>query len=152
MKIVIFGLSVSSSWGNGHATLWRGLLRALNQHGHEIHFFERDTPYYARWRDVTSLPYAHLHLYADWMENSREAKRALADADVGLVTSYCPDGIAACDLVLNSKLGRTVFYDMDTPVTLSRLERGEAVPYVPPEGLAGFDLALSYTGGQALDL
>ena len=152
MKIVIFGLSVSSSWGNGHATLWRGLFRALYQQGHEIHFFERDTPYYARWRDVTSLPYAHLHLYVDWMENLREAKAALAGADVGVVTSYCPDGVAACDLVLNSKLPRTAFYDMDTPVTLSRLERGESVAYIPAEGLAGFDLVLSYTGGKALDL
>lgn len=152
MRIVIFGLSVSSSWGNGHATLWRGLLRALHQQGHEIDFFERDTPYYARWRDVTSLPYAHLHLYSNWDEVRPEAKAALMNANVGVATSYCPDGVAACDLVLNSKLTRTVFYDMDTPVTLSRLGRGELVEYLPPQGLAGFDLVLSYTGGQALDL
>jgi spore maturation protein CgeB len=67
------------------------------------------------------------------------------------VTSYCPDGVAACDLVLNSRLQRTIFYDMDTPVTLSRLERGEFVEYLPPQGLEGFDLVLSYTGGQAID-
>jgi|SRR5579875_2035062 len=152
MKIVIFGLSVSSSWGNGHATLWRGLLGALHQQGHEIHFFERDTPYYARWRDVTSLSYAQLHLYADWEENLQAAKAALAGADTGVVTSYCPDGAAACGLVLNSKLPRSVFYDMDTPVTLSRLERGEPVDYIPAEGLGGFDLVLSYTGGRALEL
>lgn len=152
MKIVIFGLSVSSSWGNGHATLWRGLLRALREQGHEIHFFERDTPYYARWRDVTSLPYASLHLYSSWEEVQPCARRALAGADIGVVTSYCPDGVAACALVLNSKLSRTVFYDMDTPVTLSRLERGEPVAYIPAEGLGGFDLVLSYTGGHALDL
>lgn len=152
MKIVIFGLSVSSSWGNGHATLWRGLFRALHKRGHEIHFFERDTPYYARWRDAASLPYAHIHLYADWTDTLWAAKTALADAEVGVVTSYCPDGIAACDLVLNSRMDRTVFYDMDTPVTLSRLERGEPVEYIPAQGLGGFDLVLSYTGGQALDL
>jgi spore maturation protein CgeB len=152
MKIVIFGLTVSSSWGNGHATLWRGLLRALKQEGHEIHFFERDTPYYARWRDAASLDYAHLHLYSDWEENQRTASAALAEADVGVVTSYCPDGVVACELVLSSQLRRTVFYDMDTPVTLARLERGERVEYIPPSGLAGFDLVLSYTGGRALDL
>lgn len=152
MKIVIFGLSVTSSWGNGHATLWRGLLRALHELGHEIDFFERDTPYYARWRDVTSLPYARVHLYSDWIEALPAAKEAIASADAGVATSYCPDGAAACDLLLNGKLSRTLFYDMDTPVTLSRLERGELVEYLPSSGLADFDLVLSYTGGQALDL
>jgi spore maturation protein CgeB len=152
MKIVVFGLSVSSSWGNGHATLLRGLFRALHAQGHEVHFFERDVPHYARWRDAASLPYAHLHLYSDWDSNLREASAAMEGADVGVVTSYCPDGIAASDLVLNSKVERTVFYDMDTPVTLSRLDRHEPVPYLPPQGLAGFDLVLSYTGGRALEL
>ena len=150
MKIVIFGLSVSSAWGNGHATLLRGLFRALNEKGHEVHFFERDVPYYAAHRDAPVLPFAKLHLYSDWTENLSRAKDVLAGADVGMVTSYCPDGIAACDLVLNSHLPRTVFYDMDTPVTLSRLGRGERVPYLPENGLSDFDLVLSYTGGLAL--
>ncbi|MGA8025706.1 MAG: glycosyltransferase [Bryobacteraceae bacterium] len=151
MKIVIFGLSISSSWGNGHATLLRGLFRALHGQGHEIHFFERDTPYYAAHRDVMSLPFAHLHFYAGWDENLDTAKRELRGAEAAMVTSYCPDGRAACELVLNSQLPRTIFYDMDTPVTFSRLEKGEAVPYLPAEGLGGFDLVLSYTGGEALD-
>lgn len=150
MKIVIFGLSVSSAWGNGHATLLRGLFRALNAEGHQVHFFEQDTPYYASHRDAASLPFAHVHLYSEWMENLPRAKQELANADVGMVTSYCPDGIAASDLVLRSGLSRTIFYDLDTPVTFSRLERGEPVPYIPPEGLGGFDLVLSYTGGEAL--
>jgi spore maturation protein CgeB len=151
MKIVIFGLSVSSAWGNGHATLLRGLFRALHQQGHETHFFERDTPYYASHRDAPFLPYAHLHLYADWVENLPLATRELAEADVAMVTSYCPDGTAACELVLAAKAGRKVFYDLDTPVTLSRLEQGETVNYLPAEGLSEFDLVLSYTGGRALD-
>jgi spore maturation protein CgeB len=151
VKIVIFGLSVSSAWGNGHATLLRGLFRALNNLGHQIHFFERDTPYYAAHRDAASLPFAHLHYYSDWTENLSRAQQELSNADVAIVTSYCPDGIAACDLVLNCNVPRTVFYDMDTPVTLSRLERGEPVEYIPTQGLADFNLVLSYTGGQALD-
>lgn len=150
MKIIIFGLSISSAWGNGHATLLRGLFRALYEQGHEVHFFERDVPYYASHRDVESLPYAHLHLYSDWNENLPQAKLQLADADAAMVTSYCPDGLAACELVLHADLPRTVFYDMDTPVTLSRIERGEQVDYIPREGLNGFDLVLSYTGGDAL--
>ncbi len=150
MKIVIFGLSVTSAWGNGHATLLRGLFRALHGRGHEVHFFERDTPYYAPHRDAPTLPYARVHLYSDWQSIKAEAARELKDADAGMVTSYCPDGAAASDLIFNSNLWRSAFYDMDTPVTLSRLEKGEAVEYLPPNGLEEFDLALSYTGGQTL--
>jgi len=150
MKIVIFGLSVTSAWGNGHATLLRGLFRALHNRGHQVHFFERDTQYYAPHRDAPALPYAQVHLYTDWHEIKAEAARELRDADVGIVTSYCPDGVDACHLVLNSGLWRSMFYDMDTPVTLSRLEKGETVEYLPPNGLGEFDLVLSYTGGQAL--
>ena len=151
MKIVVFGLAVSSAWGNGHATLLRGLFRALHRAGHEVHFFERDTPYYASHRDVSSLPFAQLHLYSKWEEVIPLAAELLAVSDVGMVTSYCPDGSAACELVLDSKAPRSVFYDMDTPVTLSRLQRGEEVGYLPARGLDDFDLVLSYTGGLALE-
>jgi spore maturation protein CgeB len=150
MKIVICGLSISSAWGNGHATLLRGLFRVLYEDGHEIHFFERDTPYYSANRDASSFPFVHLHLYANWDQVLPIIRRHLTDADVAMVTSYCPDGVSACDLVAQSRVPRKVFYDMDTPVTLSRLERGETVEYIPRDGLRAFDLVLSYTGGAAL--
>ena len=150
MKIVIFGLSVSSSWGNGHATLWRGLCGSLGRRGHQIVFFERDVPYYAAHRDVWELAGGKLVLYPDWAEVLPAAGRELADADVGMVTSYCPDGIAASDLVLSSRAPRRVFYDLDAPVTLRRLSNGEKVDYIGPRGLQDFDLVLSYTGGRAL--
>lgn len=151
MKIVVFGLAVSSAWGNGHATLLRGLFRALHSAGHEVHFFEHDTQYYAAHRDANSLQFAELHLYSNWEDITLFASELLAASDVGMVTSYCPDGVAACELVLDSKIARSVFYDMDTPVTLSRLRRGEDVGYLPAAGLQDFDLVLSYTGGSALD-
>jgi spore maturation protein CgeB len=150
MKIVIFGLSVSSSWGNGHATLWRGLFRALERLGCEIHFFERDTPYYAAHRDAPEVPGAHLHLYGDWNTARSTAVRYLSDADVGIVTSYCPDGPQACDLLLQSSVCKSVFYDLDAPVTLERIDRGESVEYLPQTGFEGFDLVLSYAGGPCL--
>jgi spore maturation protein CgeB len=150
MKLVIFGLSVSSSWGNGHATLWRGLQRALARRGHEFVFFERDVPYYAAHRDLTELPGGELHLYDRW-ENVRSlARRQLADADVGMVTSYCPDGAAATELVLSSRVRLRTFYDLDTPITLERLREGAPVDYIGPRGLSDFDLVLSYAGGAAL--
>jgi spore maturation protein CgeB len=151
MKLVIFGLTISSSWGNGHATLWRGLCRALARNGHRVVFFERDVPYYALHRDLTELPGTGLRLYASWEEALPAALREVEDADAALVTSYCPDGVAASDLVLSSAVPVRAFYDLDTPVTLERLAAGQEVPYLPPEGLGGFDLVLSYTGGQALD-
>jgi spore maturation protein CgeB len=149
MKLVIFGLTVSSSWGNGHATLWRGLIRALAARGAQVVFFERDVAYYARHRDLCSLAGGELVLYADWGDVAGRARAEVAAADAALVTSYCPDGPAACALACEHAR-RSVFYDMDTPVTLARFAAGEAVAYLPPEGLAGFDLVLSFTGGEAL--
>lgn len=151
MKIVVFGLSISSAWGNGHATLLRGLFRELHGLGNEVHFFERNTPYYASHRDADWFRFVDLHLYSDWDAVRADARKELSTADVGMVTSYCPDGVAASELIFASNVPRSIFYDMDTPVTLSRLERGEPVPYLPLEGLGDFDLVLSYTGGQALD-
>jgi spore maturation protein CgeB len=151
MKFVIFGLTVSSSWGNGHATLWRALCKALGARGHHVVFFERDVPYYAAHRDVTQLSGGELILYPDWDSVIPLARKHLDDAEVAMVTSYCPDGRQASDLVLNSRAGLKSFYDLDTPVTFARLDAGEEVPYLPQNGLGGFDLVLSYTGGAALD-
>ena len=152
MRLVVFGLTVSSSWGNGHATLWRGLIAALGQAGHHVTFFERDVSYYAQNRDLRELgPNAALVLYQDWTEVQEAARRAADSADAALVTSFCPDGPAATQLVLDSRAALRCFYDLDTPVTLARLAASGSVPYLGPDGLAGFDLVLSYTGGAALD-
>ncbi len=150
MNIVIFGLSISSSWGNGHATLWRGLLKALARRGHRITFFEKDVEWYAAHRDLTGLPGVELVLYSSWEEVLPTARRRVAEADPAMVTSYCPDSQAATDLV-NASRAMRVFYDLDAPVTLHRLSAGETVDYVPLRGYADFDLVMSYTGGRALE-
>lgn len=150
MKLVIFGLSVSSSWGNGHATLWRGLIKALASLGHSVVFFERDVPYYGAYRDLRHLQGGRLVLYPDWPSVLGVARAELADAEVALVTSYCPDGVLASAEVADAPVALRVFYDLDTPVTLARLRAGGTVPYIGPRGLADFDLVLSYTGGAAL--
>lgn len=150
MKIVIFGLAVSSSWGNGHAALWRGLISALHADGHHVTFFERDVPYYAEHRDLTALPNGGaLVLYREW--ESARAQHEADEADVVMVTSYCPDAAAATAVALHSRAGLRCFYDLDTPVTLARLEAGETVEYVPSNGFDQFDLVLSYTGGATLE-
>jgi spore maturation protein CgeB len=151
MKLVIFGLTISSSWGNGHATIWRGLLKALIRRKHEIVFFERDVPYYSAHRDVQEIPGGELVFYQDWAQVVSTAERHLTDADVAMVTSYCPDGIAASELVLSSRAQVKSFYDLDTPVTLERLRAGEQLSYVGSRGFRDFDIVLSYTGGASLD-
>ncbi len=150
MKLVVFGLTVSSSWGNGHATLWRGLIRALARRGVRVVFYERDAPFYAAHRDLAEADWLDLVLYESWSDIRDRARRDIAESDAAMVTSYCPDAPAATAEVLAGPTLR-LFYDLDTPVTLSRIARGEPTGYVGPEGLSGFDLVLSYTGGPALD-
>jgi spore maturation protein CgeB len=143
-------LSVSSSWGNGHATLLRGLLGSLARKGCRVTFFERDVPYYADARDVTELPHGELVLYADWDSIAAKARREVRDADAVVITSFCPDGIIATQLALATR-GVKVFYDLDSPVTLAALSEGRELSYIGPGGLSEFDLVLSYTGGDALE-
>jgi spore maturation protein CgeB len=151
VKIVIFGLTISSSWGNGHATLWRGLVKALTARGHRIVFFERDVSYYAATRDLHAIEGGALVLYHDWASVRQQAEQELVDADVAVITSYCPDALQAEQYVLNAPRALKVFYDLDTPVTLAQLEGGSRPAYVGPRGFADYDLVLSYTGGRALD-
>jgi spore maturation protein CgeB len=151
MRIVIFGLTISSSWANGHATLWRGLCRAWAEQQHHVCFFEKDVSYYATHRDLTSTSGYELVLYSNWDSVQKMAETAVRECDAAVVTSYCPDARAACDLILQSSTAVKIFYDLDTPVTLDKLRSGEAVDYIPEYGLSGFDLVLSFTGGRALD-
>ncbi|CCD85396.1 Putative glycosyltransferase [Bradyrhizobium sp. ORS 285] len=150
MKIVIFGLTISSSWGNGHATLWRGLCKNLIRAGHSVVFFEKDVPYYADNRDMAELTGGRLVLYRSWQDCMPIAAAELRDADAAVLTSYCPDGHEATALILDRARGLKVFYDLDTPVTLDRLRAGETLSYIGPRGLADFDLVLSFTGGPRL--
>ena len=150
MKLVVFGLSVSSAWGNGHATLWRGILRALAKDGHEVVFFERDTPFYASHRDLATGEGYEIVVYPTWAEVASRARREVSTADVAIVTSYQADAAAATELVVESQRTR-VFYDLDTPVTFERLDQGELVSWLPPGGYGEFDLVLSYTGGTILE-
>lgn len=151
MRVVIFGLTVSSSWGNGHATLWRSLIKSMLRRGHTVTFFERDVPFYARARDLNELPPGgSLCLYREFSEVRASATHACDGADLALCTSYCPDGQVASDTILQSRATLKAFYDMDTPVTLQALDARQPVPYLPPEGLGAFDAVFSFTGGRAL--
>lgn len=151
MKLVIFGLTVRFSWGNGHAALWRSLCRALGRRGHDVVFFERDAHGDATQQDPRDLPGCRMVLYSDWAEALPEARRQTAETDVAIVASNCPEGMAATDVVLSSSARLRVFYELGTPNTLTRLQAGDGVNYIGPRGLADFDLVLSFTGGPALE-
>jgi spore maturation protein CgeB len=154
VKIVIFGLSITSSWGNGHATTYRSLARALRLRGHRIVFFERDQEWYASNRDMPEPPFCDVRMYQQWAEVLPLVRRELRDADVGMVGSYCPDGLVASHEVLDSAAEIKAFYDIDTPITVAKLRRGEA-EYLTLEQIPSFDLYFSFTGGpmlQALEL
>jgi spore maturation protein CgeB len=151
MRLSIFGLTISSSWGNGHATLWRGLCRGLAERGHQITFFERDVPYYAEHRDLQNWAHGKLLLYRNWEEIRFLAHECLMRSDAVIVTSFCADANAALGLSESIEHLRKVFYDMDTPVTLQSMFMGKPVPYLPRDGLGRYDVVLSFTGGAVIE-
>ncbi|GAB4464164.1 MAG: glycosyltransferase [Armatimonadaceae bacterium] len=150
MKIVFLGLSITSSWGNGHATTYRGLVRSLNEQGHETLFLERDLPWYAGNRDMPEPPFGTTCLYASVDELKDRFADAVRSADAVIVGSYVPDGVTVADWATNMAKGVTAFYDIDTPVTLAKLEEGSC-EYLSPELIPRFDLYLSFTGGPTLN-
>ena len=149
LKITIFGLTISSSWGNGHATPYRAVLRALNRMGHEVVFYERDVPYYAKHRDLSTADFCELVLYSKWDETRSQALNDIRDSDVVIHASFCPDGARIIDET-DSHRPLRVFYDLDTPVTLERLGNGP-VEYLRADQIPGFDLYLSWCGGAILE-
>jgi spore maturation protein CgeB len=149
MKLVVFGLSITSSWGNGHATTYRGLLREFAYRGHDVQFFERNAPWYADNRDARELPGIDIKLYRDLEELKSRYVADIRAADAVIVGSYVQDGIALGEWVLKNATGITAFYDIDTPVTLAGLRRG-GVSYISDELIRRYDLYLSFTGGPTL--
>ncbi len=150
MKIVILGLSVTSSWGNGHATTYRGLMRGLAERGHDVLFLERDVPWYADNRDVRNPPYGRTELYSSIEELKDRFARDVAAADFVVVGSYVPEGVAIGEWALANAHGVTAFYDIDTPITLSKLDRGDT-EYLSADLVPRYQLYLSFTGGPTLE-
>ena len=148
MRIVVLGLSISSSWGNGHATTYRALLAALAARGHDILFLERDKPWYAEHRDLAEPGFCRLQLYDETSGLARH-ERDIAGADLVVLGSYVPEGIAVGRFVQSVAKGVTAFYDIDTPVTLAGLQAGDN-DYLARELIPGFDVYLSFTGGPTL--
>jgi spore maturation protein CgeB len=151
MKLVIFGLSITSSWGNGHATTFRALCQALNRRGHRIVFFEHNLEWYQNNRDLPHPPYCDVKLFEEWSQTLPLVRTELRDADVAMVGSYFPDGIAALEEMLSSRVPIKTFYDIDTPITVRNLKLHGLTDYLRREHLPDLDIYFSFTGGPMLD-
>ena len=151
MRIVVLGLSITSSWGNGHATTFRSLIRHLDQAGHDVLFLERDKPWYADNRDMPEPPFGKTRLYDSLTELFDAYEPEVRTAEAVIVGSYVPEGAAVGDWVLRTARGVRAFYDIDTPVTLAQLSAREC-EYLEPEQIGRYDLYLSFTGGPILKM
>ena len=150
LDIVILGLSISSSWGNGHATTYRSLLREMTRRGHRVTFLERDVEWYASNRDLPNPSFCHLALYSSLEDLQVQHGDTVRSADVVIVGSFVPDGVKVARWALDNSGGVSAFYDIDTPVTLAKLDRRD-YEYLTPDLIGEFDLYLSFTGGGVLE-
>jgi len=151
LRFVILGRSITSSWGNGHATTYRSLVRELTRQGHEVLFLERDAEWSASNRDLPSPPYGRVALYTDLRQLRSRWAREVRNADVVMVGSCVPEGTAIGQWVTRIAHGVTVFYDIDTPVTVANLARGD-LDYLTAALIPRYQLYLSFTGGPILHL
>jgi spore maturation protein CgeB len=149
LSLVVLGLSLSSSWGNGHATTYRALLKAFAARGHDVLFLERDMPWYASHRDLADPAFCRLAFYKDLLDLHR-FRREITEADAVIVGSFVPEGVAVGTFAQDQARGVVAFYDIDTPVTLGKLARGDH-EYLTSALVPGYDLYLSFTGGPVLD-
>lgn len=148
-RLVVFGLSVSSSWGNGHAPTYRGLLRALAERGWSITFFERDVEWYRSNRDLPEPEFCELRFYEDWSSARAEASAVADQADVVLIGSLVHQASAITDLLATHE--RPIFfYDIDTPITLRNLQRTGHTEYVRADQVPLFETYFSFAGGPAV--
>jgi spore maturation protein CgeB len=142
-------LSITSAWGNGHATTYRGLLKELWRRGHRVTFLERDMPWYAEHREFSEAAYCAIALYGSLDELKSRFASLVEKADVVVVGSYVPDGIAVGEWVISQTKGIPVFYDIDTPITLSNV-MADACSYLSQDLCRKYQLYFSFTGGPML--
>ncbi|MFA7430265.1 MAG: glycosyltransferase [Rhodospirillaceae bacterium] len=149
LDLVFLGLSITSSWGNGHATTYRSLIRALAAQGHRVTFLERDVPWYAAHRDMPDPPWCRTQLYGSVADLQARLAAPVRNADAVIVGSFVPDGVEVGAWVQKLARGTVAFYDIDTPVTMAKLARGD-FEYLSPDVIGGYNLYLSFTGGPTL--
>ena len=148
MNIAFFGSSLVSAYWNGAATYYRGIIRALNQQGHTVTFYEPDVFDRQKHRDIPDPEWCRVVVYSgeEGVHRSLEEAR---DADMIVKTS----GVGAFDEllekeVLNAGSSGTlkVFWDVDAPATLDRVHSNKRDPF--KKLIPRYDLFLTYGGGD----
>jgi spore maturation protein CgeB len=149
VRIAIFGSSLVSSYWNGAATYYRGIVRSLAERGHEVVFLEPDAYERQQHRDLEDPPWAEVVVWDPTPERARELVRSVAGHDVVVKAS----GVGVLDEELEHAVaalaGPTrVFWDVDAPATLARLEDDpeDALRRLVPQ----YDLVFTYGGGDAV--
>jgi spore maturation protein CgeB len=124
-------------------------VRELVRRGHDVLFLEHDKPWYASNRDMPQPPFGRTVLYQSVAELKERFEADVRSADLVVVGSYVPEGVAVGEWVTRVARGQTAFYDIDTPVTLAKLERGDP-EYLSAELIPKYGMYLSFTGGPTL--
>ncbi len=150
MKIVIYGLTITSSWGNGHATTYRSLCKALAARGHRIEFVEKDVEWYRSNRDLPEPHFCTVQLYEEWEPSALWLTRLSRDADAIIIGSYFPDAVVLTHMLLDAGSSPLLFYDIDTPITMSHLRAHGGCGYLDASLIPHYAAYLSFTGGSML--
>ena len=149
MNIAFFGSSLVSAYWNGAATYYRGLLRALHARGHHITFYEPDAYERQQHRDIETPNYARVVVYENSPDAAQRALESARNADlivkasgVGVFDELLEAGV----LALKTPQNHVVFWDVDAPATLERVENEANDPFralVPC-----YDAIFTYGGGN----
>lgn len=143
MRIAWFGSSLVSSYWNGAATYYRGIVRALADRGHDVTFYEPDAYQRQAHRDIADPPWAEVVV---WEPGEREAER-LVRATRGVDVVVKSSGVGVLDDVLERAVAgldgpMRVFWDVDAPATLAGMSAASA------SRVPAFDAVLTYGGGE----
>lgn len=149
MKIAFYGSSLLSSYWNGAATYYRGLLRAMAQRGHDIVFYEPDAYDRQKHRDIDAPDWCQVVVYDATPHAMTQAARRAASADVVVKASgvgYEDDALLQA-VMANARQGAIrIFWDVDAPATLAEISPQPQHPL--RKALSGLDLVLTYGGGD----
>ena len=147
MRIAFFGSSLVSAYWNGAATYYRGLVKELNRRSHTVTFFEPDAFERQAYRDIPDPRWAEVVVYEATESGALAALARARGADVLVKAS----GVGVFDGLLEEAVvdlrgdGLAVFWDVDAPATLARLEADEDDPFRAL--IPRYDLVLTYGGG-----
>ncbi len=149
MKIAFFGSSLVSAYWNGAATYYRGIIKALHQRGHSITFYEPDAYERQQHRDIPDPDWARVVVYPATEPGLESALNDAHGADLTIKAS----GVGVFDSELEAAVlerrtpgSRVIFWDVDAPATLERVQNAPSDPFLPL--IPQYDLILTYGGGQ----